>query len=154
MTGFVSRQGQGFFFQVVTPCSVVVKWRQHGPPKCWYPTTTLHGFATLKMEAAWTSETLVSYHNITWLRNPEDGGSMDLRNVGILPQHYTVSQPRRHHRREVLKAHLGIFSVPQRVQTGSGAHQASCFFCQRVKQTEHKAALSPAWVMVDTRFDS
>jgi hypothetical protein len=26
---------------------------------------------------------------------PEDGGSMDLRNVGILPQHYTASQPRR-----------------------------------------------------------
>jgi hypothetical protein len=26
---------------------------------------------------------------------PEDGGSMDLRNVGILQQHYTESQPRR-----------------------------------------------------------
>jgi len=26
---------------------------------------------------------------------PEDGGSMDLRNVGILLQHYTASQPRR-----------------------------------------------------------
>jgi len=26
----------------------------------------------------------------------EEGGSMDLWNVGILPQHYTVSQPRRH----------------------------------------------------------
>jgi len=26
---------------------------------------------------------------------PEDGGSMDLRNVGILPQHYTASQPQR-----------------------------------------------------------
>jgi hypothetical protein len=25
----------------------------------------------------------------------EDGGSMDLRNVGILPQHYTASEPRR-----------------------------------------------------------
>jgi hypothetical protein len=24
---------------------------------------------------------------------PEDGGGMDLRNVGILPQHYTASQP-------------------------------------------------------------
>jgi hypothetical protein len=27
--------------------------------------------------------------------HPDDGGSMDLRKVGILPQHYTASQPRR-----------------------------------------------------------
>jgi hypothetical protein len=27
--------------------------------------------------------------------DPEDGGSMDLQNVGILPEHYTVPQPRR-----------------------------------------------------------
>jgi hypothetical protein len=29
------------------------------------------------------------------LLHPEDGGSMDLQNLGILEQHYTVSQPRR-----------------------------------------------------------
>jgi hypothetical protein len=28
-------------------------------------------------------------------RGPEDGGTMDLWNVGILPQHYTASQLRR-----------------------------------------------------------
>jgi len=29
------------------------------------------------------------------LLHPEDGGSVDLRNVVILPQHHTASQPRR-----------------------------------------------------------
>jgi hypothetical protein len=45
------------------------RWRQHG-----YPTTTLHGVTAQKTG---------------------DGGNMDLWNVGILPQHYTASQPTR-----------------------------------------------------------
>jgi len=68
----------------------------------------------VKLEGARTSKTLVSYHCITWRHNPKDldlnytylqpccvhlhpadGGSMDLRNVTILPQNYTASQPSR-----------------------------------------------------------
>jgi hypothetical protein len=41
-----------------------------------------------------SSETLVSYHNSTRRHSLEDGGNTDLWNVGILPQHYTASQPR------------------------------------------------------------
>jgi hypothetical protein len=41
----------------------------------------------MKRGAALTSETLVFHHNTTRYYNPEDGGSMDLRKVGI-PQHY------------------------------------------------------------------
>jgi hypothetical protein len=44
------------------------------------------------MDAAWHSETLVSCHINTRRHNPEDGGRMALRNVGILPHHMT-SQP-------------------------------------------------------------
>jgi len=42
----------------------------------------------MKMEAAMSSETSVSYHITTGCHNPEDVGSKFLRNVGILPHHY------------------------------------------------------------------
>jgi hypothetical protein len=46
------------------------RWRQYGPLKLWYPTTRLHGVTTLKMEAAWPSETLVPYRNNTRRHKP------------------------------------------------------------------------------------
>jgi len=70
------------------------RWKQQGPPKRWCPTATLHGHFTLKMEAARSSESLVSYRNTTRSFHPEDGGSKLLRNVGILSHHYTASRPR------------------------------------------------------------
>jgi len=72
-------------FLVFTQCSVVVGYRHFRSPCCLpedganmhlrkrqYPVTTVHGIATQKTE---------------------DAGSKVLQNVGILPQHYTVSQP-------------------------------------------------------------
>jgi hypothetical protein len=58
-----------------------------------YPTTTLHGVTTQKMEAAWTCVTLVSYHT-TRRNNPEE---LDMK----------------HYRRESLKTQMSLFMVYQ-----------------------------------------
>jgi hypothetical protein len=74
-------------FWVVMPCSAVVghqrfrgpcwRRRQHGPPKRWYLTTTLYSVTTQKVEAAWTSETSVSYQN-TWRRHKPENLDLNL----------------------------------------------------------------------------
>jgi len=51
-------------FWVLTPCSVVLGYQRFGGPCC--------------LHLQRTSETLVSYHNIIWRHNPEDGVIMVL----------------------------------------------------------------------------
>jgi hypothetical protein len=53
-------------FWVVTPCSVAVGYQRFGSPCC------LQLPFTLKMEAARSSETLVSFHNTIGHHNIED----------------------------------------------------------------------------------
>jgi len=101
------------------------RWKQRGPPKRWYPSTSTfhpedggsmilricflsHQNFILNMEAARSSEMLVSYHMTSpwrWrqhdppkrlyptksARHPEDGGGIARRIVVILPHHFTLN---------------------------------------------------------------
>jgi hypothetical protein len=66
-------------FWIVTPCSVVVGYQSFGGPCS----------QQIKLEVFWVVRpcNVVGYRFIL-----KTGGSMDLRNVVILPQHYTASQ--------------------------------------------------------------
>jgi len=61
---------QGEVFWVVTPRSVVVQcerfrgpWRQRGPPKRWYPTTTPYVDKTQKTSKLHRRESIVNEYN-------------------------------------------------------------------------------------------
>jgi hypothetical protein len=65
-------------FWVVMPCSVVVRYQRFNVKieAVWTSETLVSYHITrhhnLKTEAAWTSETLVSYHNTTRCQSPEN----------------------------------------------------------------------------------
>jgi len=48
---------------------------------------------TLKMDAAWYSETLVSYHNITWCQNTEDLDLNIHRRVNLKSRFFLIYHP-------------------------------------------------------------
>jgi hypothetical protein len=48
---------------LLAPCTTSWRWRHQGPPKQWYPTTTLHDATTQKM--TWRDNMFKS-HAVTW----------------------------------------------------------------------------------------
>jgi hypothetical protein len=101
------------------------RWRQQSSPKLWYPTTSLHGVTTLKMGAAKSSETLVSYRITTRCHNPEDGKKV-LRNIGTLLHHYTMSQPWRWRQQ----------SPPKHLYPTSSLHDVTTLKMEAAKSSE------------------
>jgi hypothetical protein len=73
--------------QVVTSCSDVIGYQRFGGSRC------------LHLQVVTTCSDVIGYQHFGGPRclhlQGENGGNKALRNSGILPHHYTVSQPRR-----------------------------------------------------------
>jgi hypothetical protein len=69
------------------------------------------------------------YHRYCLHLQGEDGGSMDLRNVGILPQHYAASHTEdldlKHHRRESFKTRIGTYFKIKELTDHPGSSEES-----------------------------
>jgi hypothetical protein len=74
---------QAEVFWVVTPCSVVVGYQRFGGPYCLYLRSDV------RIEAAWTSETLVFY-NTTRRHYPED---LELRSTNFAQNSHSNKFP-------------------------------------------------------------
>jgi hypothetical protein len=96
-------------YQFTTPW----RWRQHSPPKRWYPTTSLIPWRWRQHSSRKSSCPTTSLH-------PEDGDNVDLRNVriqyGVITQKTThepssLSKPQFSHRLRVFENRVlkGIF---------------------------------------------
>jgi hypothetical protein len=95
-------------FWDVKPCCVVVGYQRFRAPCCLHLKGQVAGTEENGTDnrqeveedgrCRWpigNSEEVIRQPLLLHPLHPEDGGSLDLRNVGILPQHYTASQPRR-----------------------------------------------------------
>jgi hypothetical protein len=114
------------------------RWWQHWPLKRWCPTTTIHDVITQKtwtsvfgsctspwrwrrhgrLKRWYTLHGVTSHKTSTWILDraihPEDGSSLDLWNLGILPQHYTASQPRK----PLFEVQLNLLTVLRIMSSG------------------------------------
>jgi hypothetical protein len=63
--------------------------------RCYNPSASVYRTQNTGAHPYWVLESSTFVCIVSSRVHPEDGGSTDLWNVGILPQHYTTSQPRR-----------------------------------------------------------
>jgi hypothetical protein len=98
-TELISEMRRKILLQHLT--SAAFPWSYEAGNDC-LPSIVYHFFVSLELllvTVKWINRCpyclKVVVWNEFWGFHPEDGGSMKIRNVGILPQHYTAFQPRR-----------------------------------------------------------
>jgi hypothetical protein len=88
---FIMTKIQVVVFWVMVKYSDVVGYRRFGGPHCLRNAVFLRRHCTVQLSKK-NDDLNFEYIGIPL---PEDGGSMIIRNVGIVPDHYTASGPRR-----------------------------------------------------------